>query len=320
MSDYPLGHPLGSTPAHPSPLADERNRLPGLGNSGALEGTTTPAKRPSHRRLSATGITAIADQLSDRDLAIIRSIDDHRFLTVRQIRTIHFADLAPTSGQRTTKRVLARLRGLGVISALTQRIGGVRAGSDGLVHYVDSVGDRILRQRSGRGARRRYEPSARFVHHRLVVAAAHIALITANRHGGLDVVATAVEPATWRPYIGVGGTRRTLKPDLFAETATADELVYAWFVEIDLGTEHIPTLLSKCREYEAYRRAGIEQERHGSFPLVVWSMTHQDPATAKRRRQALAAAIAADRSLPSALFRIVAPDDVVPLMQTGGAE
>jgi hypothetical protein len=87
-----------------------------------------------------------------------------------------------------------------------------------------------------------------------------------------------------------------------------------------LGTEHIPTLLTKCREYEAYRQTGIEQDRHGAFPLVVWSLTHPDPAKADRRRQALAEAIAADRHLPSALFRVVAPQCVLPLIQNGGVQ
>ncbi|WP_234816396.1 replication-relaxation family protein [Mycolicibacterium agri] len=269
--------------------------------------------------MSATGIDTIAGQLTDRDRAILRSTYDHRFLTVRQIRTLHFADLAPTSAHRKAKRVLARLRALRVLGALTQRVGGAHAGSDGLIHYVDAAGDRILRNRSGRQARRTYEPSARFVAHRLAVADAHITLIDADRNGLIDLTDSTVEPATWRSYTGIGAARRTLKPDLYAETATEGDMVHAWFIEIDLGTEHIPTLLTKCREYEAYRQTGLEQERHGAFPIVVWSLTHKDPATAERRRDALTAAIAADPRLTTALFRIVAPEGVLPLIQAGGA-
>ena len=228
---------------------------------------------------------------------------------MRQIQALHFANLASTSARRTTKRVVARLRALRVLGSLKQRVGGVRAGSHGLVHFVDVAGDRILRNRSGREARRIYEPSARFLNHRLAIADAHIALIIADRGGEIDLVESAVEPAAWRTFTAIGATRRTLKPDLYAETATADDLVHAWFIEIDLGTEHIPTLLTKCREYEAYRQTGIEQDRHGSFPLVVWSITHPDPAKAERRRQALASAITADPALTSALFRIVAPEE-----------
>ncbi|WAC94468.1 replication-relaxation family protein [Mycobacterium sp. Aquia_213] len=232
---------------------------------------------------------------------------------------MHFADLAPTSGRRTVKRVLARLRDLRVLGALMQRVGGVHGGSQGLVHYVDGIGDRILRGRSGRDARRTYEPSARFVNHRLAIAELHVALIAADRCGELKLTDGAVEPATWRTFVGVGAARRTLKPDLYAETATEGDLVHAWFIEVDLGTEHIPTLLAKCREYETYRQTGIEQDRHGAFPLVVWSISHPEPAKAERRRQALADAIAADGNLPSALFRIVAPEHVISLIRNGGA-
>lgn len=319
MSDYPFAYPLAPKPRGRSHLADDQNRPTGVGNSGAPRGTTTPVRRSPERRISATGIDAIAGHLTDRDRAILRSVQQHRFLTVRQIQALHFADLAPTSARRTAKRTLARLRDLRVLGALTQRVGGAHGGSHGLIHYVDATGDRLLRGRSGREARRTYEPSARFVNHRLAIADLHIALIAANRDGGLGLVESAVEPATWRTFVGVGAARRTLKPDLYAETATSDDLVHAWLIEVDLGTEHIPTLLAKCREYEAYRQTGIEQDRHGAFPLVVWSITHADPAKAERRRQALLEAIAADRSLTAALFRIVAPEQLLSLIRNGGA-
>lgn len=319
MSTYPLGSPLASNSNDDTPLADDRNRPIGVGNSGAPRGTTTPANTSIAQRISATGIDVIADQLSDRDHAILRSVHDHRFLTIQQIQAFHFANLAPISARRTAKRVLARLRSLRVLGALTQTIGGARAGSQGLIHYVDTIGDRILRGRSGRNARRTYEPSARFVKHRLAIADAHIALVQADRAQTIELVASAVEPATWRTYIGLGSARRTLKPDLYAETATTDDLVHAWFIEIDLGTEHIPTLLAKCREYEAYRQSGIEQDRHGGFPLVIWSMTHPDPANAARRREALVKAIAADPRLPTALFRVINPAGLLATIQKGGA-
>jgi hypothetical protein len=160
----------------------------------------------------------------------------------------------------------------------------------------------------------------RFLNHRLAVADAHVSLIEADREARIDLADSAVEPATWRRFTGLGAARRTLKPDLYAETATDDELVRAWFIEVDLGTESIPTLITKSREYETYRQTGIEQDRHGAFPLVIWSLTHPDPAKAERRRQALKEAIAADARLPSALFRIVAPNSVLPLIQNGGVQ
>lgn len=300
------------------PLVETGNEPTGSPNSGAPRGTTTPAERPTSRRTYRNRIDVIADQLSDRDHAILRSVDQHRFLTVDQIRTLHFANLAPTSRRRTTQ-VLSRFRERRLLGALAQRLGGTHGGSDGLIHYVDVVGDRILHNRSGRAARRASEPSARFVNHCLAVADAHIALITANRTGDIELIDSSVEPASWRTHVGIGGARLTLKPDLYAETAAEDDLVHAWFIEVDLGTESIPTVIRKCREYDAYRQTGIEQDRHGAFPLVVWTITHRDLAKAVRRREALIEAIARDRHLPSALFRVVAPEQLLPLIQDGGA-
>lgn len=315
----PIAGPIASDVPSALPLADGQSRRIPSGNSGAPRGTTAPARPSSDGRISATAIDVIADRLSDRDRLVLRSVDDHQFLTARHIEGLHFDAIAPDARSRVTRRVLARLRGLRVLDTLDRRIGGTRAGSHGFVYHVGVAGDRLIERPARRSGRLRYEPSARFLNHRLAVADAHVALIEADRKARIDLADSAVEPATWRTFTGLGAARRTLKPDLYAETATVDDLVRAWFIEIDLGTEHIPTLLTKCREYEAYRQTGIEQDRHGAFPLVIWSITHLDPAKAARRRQALADAIANDPRLTGALFRIVAPEGVLPLVQAGGS-
>ncbi|WP_421877399.1 replication-relaxation family protein [Mycolicibacterium wolinskyi] len=250
----------------------------------------------------------------------MRSVDQHQFLTVHHIETLHFASITPTARGRITRRVLARLRSLRVLDVLDRHIGGIRSGSQGLIYHVGVSGDRILERPVRRGARLRYEPSTRFLAHRLAVADAHIAIVVADGNKALELIDSAVEPSTWRRYTGIGAARRILKPDLFAETAPhgGGDMVRAWFIEVDLGTEHIPTLLTKCREYEAYRQTGIEQDHHGAFPLVIWSMAHTDQATAQRRRDMLTNAIARDPRLPSALFRIVAPDNVLTVLLGGG--
>ncbi|MGU3500917.1 replication-relaxation family protein [Mycobacterium sp. C31M] len=316
----PIDGPTASTTRPPSPPVDGQSAGLPSGNSGAPRGTTAAAKRTPDQRISASAIYVINSHLSDRDRAILRSVDDHQFLTVGHLETLHFDAIAATARGRITRRVLARLRGLRVLDVLDRRIGGIRSGSQGLIYHVGVAGDRILDRPVRRGARLRYEPSARFLAHRLAVADAHIALVVADRNKDIELIDSAVEPATWRRYTGIGAARRILKPDLFAETAPhgGGDMVRAWFLEVDLGTEHIPTLLTKCREYEAYRQTGIEQDRHGAFPLVVWSLAHADPAKAQRRRDLLTDAIARDPRLPSALFRVVAPDSVLAVILGGG--
>jgi hypothetical protein len=316
----PTAGPIASSMPSASPLADRQSGPEVLANHGALRGTITSTPRRQRRHITTSVVNDIADRISARDRAVLLSIEQHQFLATRHIEALHFTDIAPSARSRITRRNLARLRELRVIAALDRKLGGARAGSEGLTYFVDVVGDRILHERLGQRARQTHEPSARFLKHRLAIADVHITLIQADRDRQFELVESAVEPTAWRAFTGIGAARRVLKPDVYAETATDDDFVHAWFIEVDLGTESIPTLLAKCREYEAYRQAGIEQDRHGAFPLVVWSITHRDPAKAERRRHALTDAIAIDRNLPNALFRIVRPEGLLPLIQTGGEQ
>jgi Replication-relaxation len=59
----------------------------------------------------------------------------------------------------------------------------------------------------------------------------------------------------------------------------------SWFIEVDRGTESLPTLLRKCGRYEEYRRSGIEQRDRQVFPLVLWLLLDE------RRRHVLGAAL-----------------------------
>ena len=315
----PVGDPIAASEKLPPTSI---NRQIGSADDGAHTGTT-PSKRTVKQRIQPSDVEAVSDRLSERDWAILRSVAEHKFLTTRQIADLYFADHAPAACERIARRTLTRLRCLRLLGALERHIGGLGAGSEGLVHYVDVVGDQLLHGHSGRRARRFHEPSRRFVRHQLAIADSRLALIQADRQRHLELVECALEPASWRRFRGIGGARLTLKADLYVEIATTPDgdFVNAWFVEVDLGTESITTLLKKCRDYEAYRRTGIEQEEGGGFPLVVWSVTHPHPVKAEARRRALREAIDAnrDRTLTPALFRIVAPDQLVPLLANGGA-
>lgn len=317
-----LGHPAGHPFAAVSkPRSTSANPASGALNDGAQQGTTATPRRK--RRLMPRDVSELASWLSDRDMAVLQSVADHQFLTVRHVEALHFGDHAPTSGARIARRTMARLRDYRALGTLERRIGGTRAGSAGLIHYLDSVGKQLLQGKSGRAAHhRKVEPSSRFVAHRLAVADTHVALVEADRLAALELVDCTVEPQAWRRFTGLGGARLILKTDLAADTAAppGNELVRGWFIEVDLGHEGIRTLVKKCRDYEAYRRSGVEQERSGSFPVVIWSMTHADPLKAEQRRIALRTAIATDRTLPQQLFRIIAPQQLIPLITAGGQQ
>lgn len=108
-------------------------------------------------------------------------------------------------------------------------------------------------------------------------------------------------------FLNSAGARETLRPDLYVVSAQG-EFEHCWFLEIDNATESTPAVLRKCLQYQAYWRTGIEQQRSGTFPLVVW-VTPND-----RRCKQLAEAIASARKLQPEIFRAVASDDLVELV------
>ncbi|MGW4842753.1 replication-relaxation family protein [Nocardia brasiliensis] len=319
-----LAHHFTSTHFIPSSPFNSHSSVVPATTDGAHTGTTHSERRPRRPISVRRDIWAIGDSLSVRDWTVVRSVAEHRFLTVGQIHALHFSDLSRTSGLRIAQRALARLRELRLLGTMERRVGGIRAGSEGLVHYVDTNGERLLKAETGKPIRRHMtDPTETFLKHTLAVADAHVALKVAHQAGRLELLAYQVEPAAWRPYVGMAGARLILKPDSYAETVASSDSEFedAWFIEIDLGTESIPRLIKKCRDYEGYRRMGIEQERSdGAFPRVIWSLTAKDLAKAERRRVALREAIDRDRELPSELFHVIAPDELINLVAKGGGE
>jgi hypothetical protein len=230
---------------------------------------------------------AVERDLSGRDWTVLEPVALHRFLSTRQVERLHFADHASAlSGARTARRVLRRLAGMRVLDHLERRIGGVRAGSASYVWRLGPVGHRLLRQRAHPLLTQRPsgEPGLRFLQHTLAVGDVHLALRDLHRRGERQLLELQLEPASWRFYLGAGGERLTLKPDLYAVTAT-DAYEDHCFLEVDRGTESLPALLAQCQRYQAYRRSGQEQARLGVFPIVIWLVS--DVARAERLRRAI---------------------------------
>src|SRR5205085_4544141 len=162
--------------------------------------------------LGRRGLAPLRERRSERDLDVIRSVAEHRFLTTRQVEALHFADHATElAGARVCRRVLARLTDERLLTRLQRRVGGVRAGSASFVYALGPVGGRLMdRQR-----RRLVEPSTTFLAHTLAVAQAHVELTHASRTGQLELMSVDVEPSCWRRYTGPGGARELLRPDLY---------------------------------------------------------------------------------------------------------
>jgi hypothetical protein len=246
----------------------------------------------------------LAARLSDRDWAILRFVDQHRFATTGQLRRRFFRDHASQSAaSRACVRVLDRLLTQRLVTRLERRIGGVRHGSASFVWCLDVIGDRLTR--AGDGARRRVlEPSFPFLLQTLAVTEVHVQLDEAASTGAFQLTTVQVETEAWRSSVTPQGAPSILKPDLMV-TVSSDTYDDHWYVEVDLGTESLPVLLRKCTAYADYRRSGRAQADHGVFPRVLWLLSTQD------RAERLRAAIAADPRLPDRLFSCITAEELI---------
>lgn len=250
---------------------------------------------PTRPYLSARGVQLVQARLAERDRAILRQVAELRLMSARQIQAVHFpAELhgSQSAATRARQRAIARLISERLLIALDRRIGGVRAGSAGLVLALGPVGQRLLSLDGPR--RRRHEPGLRFVEHTLAIAQLVVEANLAARAGELELLSCEVEPASWRQFAGLGGAVR-LRPDACVALGSGGYEL-RWFVEIDRATESLPTLERKCQVYADYYQAGVEQAEHGVFPRVLWSVPDENRAARLRWL------IARSSSLPERLF------------------
>ncbi len=109
----------------------------------------------------------------------------------------------------------------------------------------------------------------------------------------LELLEAQQEPICWRGYLGPGGARRVLKPDIFLRVG-AGALEDRWMVEVDLASESGRVLARKADRYLEHYQDGAEQRDHGVYPRVLWTapdeqrveqisdVLDQQPAEARR--------------------------------------
>ena len=202
---------------------------------------------------------AIAERLSSRDQAILFDLACVRILSGVQLTRLHFVELAPGSGERTRRRVLARLADHQLVATLERTIGGARAGSAGHVYALGIAAQRVLpllggdAYTSGQPSRTRAPetPGSLFLAHALAVAELYVQLREHERGGHLTLAHFATESAAWWPD-GRGGV---IKPDAYARVRRSD-VEDCWWIEVDRATESLPTLKRKLAAYANFARSG----------------------------------------------------------------
>jgi hypothetical protein len=219
------------------------------------------------------GVSRVSRRRLDEIDAVMSPLDRDVLLLVQQLRLATGAQLRrcfwPAS-ERAARRTLKRLGEWRVLDRLPARLsGGHRGGSQSFTWYVGPVGLRLL-DRIGFTGKRLITPSDRYRRHTLGVTELVVRLVEADRDASLELIAWQSEPACWRPFLGHGGGRVILKPDLALRIGVGAAHEDRWLIEWDMATEAQATLATKLRAHLAYRASGQELGEHGVDPRVLW--------------------------------------------------
>lgn len=261
------------------------------------------------------------ETLSERDRLILERLRQHGFLSTRQIERFAFTQHASAaSAARSTRRVLERLARDGLIRALPRRQGGLLAGSAPATWQLAPAGARLVREDGDRYRTR--VPSLQHLRHTLALADVHLDVLTLAHHHSLSARVEVEHEAT-RAFAGLGGEARLLRPDLTVTLSGRDaDGVFEdyWFIEVDCGTESLPTLLRKCGVYADYRASGIEQQRLGTFPAVLWLMGGPSAQRADARASELRRRLARTPRLAAMPFVVTTEGGLADALGYGDAD
>lgn len=214
------------------------------------------ADRSPVLRVRTGHVAWVADRLSARDWSVLETVNRLHLVTGRHLERLHFAELAGRSQTVTRSRALARLVAWRVLVPLPRRVGGAGRGSTVSAYALDTAGHRLLTERLNQKVvqpkvRRPGVPSERFVNHIVATSELYVSLVEAERAGRFQLRTFQAEPAAWWPN-GLGGW---LKPDAFLIVSNG-RVDYLWWVEVDLGTESLPTVARKLRNYVDFVNRG----------------------------------------------------------------
>lgn len=260
------------------------------------------------RSVTTKRLLQLRAEMTERDWEIVATLARVRVATAAQLEVLHFGGIA----KRRVRRRLASLAERRVVARLARTIGGPASGSSGHVYVLDVAGQRLASLADGGRLRRPWALGGVFLDHSLAVTDVYFRLVIAERGGSLRVLRFVGEPGTWRNFLAPGGGRVVLKPDAYVVLLVAGDANY-WFLEVDLGTEHAPTIRRKCDLYRSYWMSGTEDERTGVFPRVLWLVPDE------RRAEVIRGVIRRQPDEATALFDVALLEAVVERVLQGAA-
>ena len=202
-------------------------------------------------RLSARRLAEIAGELTERDLGIVFALAGLRVASGAQLERLCFTEITSSARGRIRRRVMARLIELRLVVSLDRRVGGVRAGSAGLVYTLRGAGWRLvdLLEKKSKTPRRRTQetPGAMFLAHALAISAVYVDLVEQALVGGVEISLFDVEAdARWPD-----GTGQILRPDALVAVSSGG-VEDVWWLEVDLGTESLARIRRMLDRYRTF--------------------------------------------------------------------
>lgn len=218
----------------------------------------------STSRISAERRLWLESRLSERDRHVLDWLAAVRLASGQQLEALCFHGLASTSKPVVRGRVLGRLVSWRLLEVVDRRVGGALAGSTSSVYRLTAAGHAIVRPAHSRATK---PYTSRFTAHTLAIAQLAADLVTTTRDTATHLASFITEPESWTAD-AVGSY---LKPDAYLQLQTP-ALTMHWWVEVDLGTESLPTLERKLRSYLDFVNRG-QLGPHGLVPQVLVSLT-----------------------------------------------
>lgn len=235
-----------------------------------LPSSSFPPPPLMNEHVTSHEIINAGTRITNREMAILGTVEMLGLVTGAQIERVHFGNLAGRSRTVVRWRVLRRMT-----LARLLRVYPLRTGSH--AYTLGPVGERLIRQRDGlsgtRPARPRSLPSLHLIRHSLAISELIVSVIADARAHGATVDA-ATEPACWwTPDAGP-----VIRPDAYL-AITADAHTDHWWIEVDQATETVATVLRQLGAYAEFARYG-NGGPGGVIPRVVVSVPTQARARA----------------------------------------
>lgn len=269
-------------------------------------------------RLSKKRLLDLEKGLSDLDWDILTAIRRFRVMLGKQIGRLYFYKSKSThSSTVLANRRLKALTESGLIAAMNQKVNCREKGYVSYIYYLTEAGERIMQLHLNEPETRRriFEPSTATLAHTLAIAECYVQTLELCRADDMKAVEILPEPECWKLY--QNSKSRILKPDLAMVTekqnwTSHEEEWYElrWFIEVDLNTENIQTIMEKCRRYYDYYQSDTEQRLHDDvFPLVVWIVKTEG------RRRSLIKHIRETFSQYPRIFAVILPEEFPKLLR-----